>query len=49
MSNGEIETNSVGPGVAQSTPVPLDSTPETKIQFHPTLQRKSIQYIYAII
>ena len=38
----EIKTKSVGLGVAKSTPVFLDGTPETKIQFNPTLHGKGV-------
>jgi len=42
MSSGEIKTQSVSVGVARSTPVLLESTPETKIQFNPTLHGKGV-------
>jgi len=42
MSDGEIKTQSVGSGVAKTTPISLDGTPETKIQFHPTLHGKGV-------
>lgn len=42
MSEAEIKTESVGSGVAKTTPIVLDSTPETRIQFHPTIHPKGV-------
>ncbi len=42
MSENEIKTKSVGVGVAKSTPVLLERTPETIVQFNPTLHPKGV-------
>lgn len=42
MNSGEIKTKYVGTGVAKSTPILLENTPETKIQFNPTLHGKGV-------
>ena len=42
MSEQEIKTSSVSSGVAKTNPILIDSTPETKIQFYPTLHGKGV-------
>jgi len=42
MNQNEIKTQSVSYGVAKTNPISLDSTPETKIQFYPTLHEKGV-------
>lgn len=42
MENQGIKTESVGAGVAKATPVKLDATPETRINFYPTLHSKGV-------
>lgn len=37
-----IKTKSVSSGVAKTSPILLDSTPETKIQFHPIVHNKGV-------
>lgn len=42
MENQEIITKSVGAGVAKTTPIKLDFTPETRTNFYPTIHSKGI-------
>ena len=42
MSCGEIKTQSVGSGVAETTPILLDTTPETRVGFYSTLHGKGV-------
>jgi len=42
MSQDEIRTQSVSYGVAKTTPISLDNTSETKVQFNPVLHEKGI-------